>query len=69
MAEFIKMTSRKNSEQENQNRTETDEGRSFVYLVMFIKLVFRQSNITCTGILSLLIVKTNSLLVVVIAVS
>ena len=43
-----------------QNRTEIAEGRSFVYLVMFIKLVFRQSNIACTGILYL-IVKTNSL--------
>ena len=37
------------------------EGRSFVYLVMFIKLVFRQSNIVCIGILSPLIVKTNRL--------
>ena len=44
-----------------QKRTDIAEGRSFVYLVLFIKLVFRQSNIVCTGILSLLIVKTNSL--------
>ena len=44
-----------------QNRKEITEGRSFVYLVMFIKMVFRQSNIAFIGILSLLIVKTNSL--------
>ena len=64
MVEFIKITCRKKSEQENQNRTEqteTAEGRSFVYLVTFIKLNFRQSNIVCIGILSFLIVKTNSL--------
>ena len=36
------------------------EGRNFVYLVISIKLVFRKS-IVCTGILSLLIVQTNSL--------
>ena len=54
------MARRKNTEQENQNRTEQLlEGRSFVYLVMFIKLVFRQSNTVFIGILSLLIVKTN----------
>ena len=41
MVEYIKMTCRKYSEQENQNRTEMAESRSFVYLVMFIKLVFR----------------------------
>ena len=58
MVEFIKMTCRKKREQGNQNRT---EGRSFVYLDMFIKLVFRQRNIVCIGILSLPIVKTNSL--------
>ena len=43
------------------NRTEIDEGRSFVYLVMFIKLIFRQSNIVCIGTLYLMILKTNSL--------
>ena len=51
----------KNSEQDKQNRTEqnrtkTAEGSSIVYLVMF-----RQSNIVSVGILSLEIIKTNSL--------
>ena len=55
------MTSRKNSEKKNQNRTEIAEGRNFVYLDMFIKLVFRENNIACMRILPLLIVKTNSL--------
>ena len=46
-----------------QNRTEIAEGRSFVYLVIFIKLVSRQS-IVCIGILFLLVVKTTSLAVI-----
>ena len=62
MVEFIKMTCRKYSEQENQNRTEQKllKVEALFYLVKFLKLVFRQSNIVCTGILYL-IVKTNSL--------
>lgn len=44
-----------------QNRTKISEGTSFVYLVVFIKLVFRQSNFACIGILSLGIVKINNL--------
>ena len=58
MIEFIKMTCRKNSEQKNQNRT---KNKMLQVGVMLIKLVFRQSNIVCIGILSLLIVKTNNL--------
>ena len=56
------MTCRKlrKGEQE-QNRTDFGKGRSFAYLLLFIKLVDRQSNVVCIGILSLLIVKTNSL--------
>ena len=56
------MTCRKKRGQENHIKIEIAAGRSFVYLVMFIKLnnVFRQSNIVSIGILSLLIVKTNS---------
>ena len=46
-------------EQDNQSKPEIAEGRNFVYLVMFIKLVFGQINIVCFGILSLLIVKTE----------
>ena len=61
MVEFIKIARRKNSEQENQNRTEIAESRSFVFLVIMRKLVLRQSNIACIGVLSLLIVKTDSL--------
>ena len=49
----------KNYEQENQNRTEITEGRNFIYLVMFIKFLFRESKIVCTGMLSR--VQTNSL--------
>ena len=44
-----------------QNRTKISEGTSFVYLVVFIKLVFRQSNFAYIGILSLGIVKINNL--------
>ena len=44
-----------------QSRTEFVKGRSFAYLVMLVKLVFRQSNIVCIGILYSLIVKTNNL--------
>ena len=44
-----------------QNRKYITKGRSFVYLVMLIKLIFRQSNIFYIRILSLLIVKTNTL--------
>ena len=45
MVEFIKMKCRKlGIGEEEQNRTEIAGGRSFVYLVMFIKLIFRQSN-------------------------
>ena len=46
------MTCRKNSEQENQNRTEPK---------MLKEEAFRQSNVVCIGILSLLIVKANDL--------
>ena len=45
-----------------QNRTEIGKGGSFVYLVMFIKLNFRQSNFNCIGMKSFLIVQTNNLL-------
>ena len=62
MVELKKMTSREISEQEKQNRREIAEGRSFGYLVIFTKLVF-----VCIEILSLLIVKSFSLIVVVIA--
>ena len=63
MAGFINKASRKKlrtgqTEQNRteQNRTKTAEGSSIVYLVMF-----RQSNIVSVGILSLEIIKTNSL--------
>ena len=46
-----------------QNRAVIDKGKNFVYLVMFIKLIFRQSNIVYIGMLSFLIVKTNNLVV------
>ena len=49
------------AEASEQNRTEIAESRSFAYLIMFIKLVSSQSNFVCIGILSLLIVKTNSI--------
>lgn len=42
-------------------RTEIAEVRSFIYLVMLLKLVFRQGNNVYMGILSLLLVKKNSL--------
>ena len=48
------------------NRTKSGrkvEGRSFAYLFMFIKLIFRQSNIVCVGTSSLLTVKMNNLAV------
>ena len=41
--------------------TKIAEGRSFVFFVMFVNLVFRQSNIVLIGLLSLLVMKTNSL--------
>ena len=44
-----------------ENRPEIAEGRSFSYLVMLIKQIFRQSNFVCIAILSLLVVKTSSL--------
>ena len=58
MAGFIKTTSRKKlrTGQAEQNRTKTAEGSSIFYLVML-----RKSNIVCVGILSLEIIKTNSL--------
>ena len=34
--------------------------QKLVYLGTFIKLIYRKSNIVCTGISSLLIVKTNN---------
>ena len=39
-----------------EKRIKIAEGRRFVYLIMFMKLVFRQSNIAGIAILSLLIV-------------
>lgn len=42
-------------------RTEIAEVRSFICLVMLLKLVFRQGNNVYMGILSLLLVKKNSL--------
>ena len=45
-----------------QNRTEINEGKNFVWLVIFIKLGFRQSNIVSIGILSLLVKKKIVLL-------
>ena len=44
MVEFIKMTCRTKTStgESEQNRTEIAKVRSFVYFVMFIKLVFRQ---------------------------
>ena len=59
MVEYIKITCRKNSEQQNQNRRKIAESTNFVYLVMFIELDFRQSNIVSIRILFPLIVKTN----------
>ena len=58
-----RLTQHKTAEHENQNRTEISEGRSLVYLVVFVKLVLRQGNIVCLAVLSLLIVKTNSLVI------
>ena len=40
---------------------EIDEAGSFVYSVMFIKLVFRPNNNVCIGILSYLIAEINGL--------
>ena len=57
------MRCRRKSKQENENRAVIDKGKNFVYLVMFIKLIFRQSNIVYIGMLSFLIVKTNNLVV------
>ena len=56
------MTCRKKirTEELEQNRKNITKGRSFVYLVMLIKLIFRQSIIVYIRILSLLIVKTNN---------
>ena len=42
-------------------RKEIAEVRTFIYLVMLLKLVFRQGNNVYMGILSLLSVKKNSL--------
>lgn len=42
-------------------RKEIAEVRTFIYLVMLLKLVFRQGNNVYMGILSLLLVKKNSL--------
>ena len=62
MVELTTMMCRKRRTGESeQNRTENAEGRSFFYLVMLTKSGFRQSNIVCIGILSLLIVKANDL--------
>ena len=40
---------------------EIDEAGSFVYSVMFIKLVFRPNNNVCIGILSYLIAEITGL--------
>ena len=47
MVEFIKMVYKEQNRtgESKQNSTEIAESRSFVYLVMFIKPVFRQTNI------------------------
>ena len=55
---LIKMTCRGKSEQ---SRTEIAKRRSFIYLVMFVKLMFRPSNIVFIGISSLMIARTNNL--------
>ena len=47
-------------EQENQKKTKIAKTINFVYLVMFIKLIFRQSNMVCIGISPLFIMKTNN---------
>ena len=61
MVELTAMMYRKlRTGESEQNRTENAEGR-FFYLVMLTKPGFRQSNIVCIGILSLLIVKANDL--------
>ena len=44
-----------------QHRTEIAKSRSFVYLVMFIKPISRQSNTVCIGNSSLVIMKRNNL--------
>ena len=42
MVVFIKMTCRKfRTGEQEQDKTEIAEGRSFVYLLTFLKLVFR----------------------------
>ena len=54
----------KNSEGENQIRTEQNRRLNAYktgYMIMLIKLVFRQSNIVWTGTLSFLKVKANSI--------
>ena len=61
MVEFVKMTCTKRHEQDNKNRKEIAEERWIVYLVLFIKLVFGQSNTFYIGISSPLILKTDSL--------
>ena len=61
-----KMMCRKNfnkTVESEQNKAEIAESRNFAYLVVFIKLGFRQSNIVDTGTLSFLIVKINTLAV------
>ena len=56
------MTCRKTRTAESkQSRTEIDKSERFVNFVMFLKLIFRQNNIVCIGISSLLLVKTNNL--------
>ena len=55
------MTCTKRHEQNNKDRTEIAEDRCIVHLVLFIKLVFQQSNTFYIGIPSLLILKTNIL--------
>ena len=62
MVEFIKMTPRKKLEQENQNRPEQKLLKVGVFFIWLLtKLAFREINNTFIGILSLLIVNTNSL--------
>ena len=55
---MIKLTCIKGREK---NKTKIAKGRSLVYLVMFIKLVFGQNNIVCIGTLSILMVKIKHL--------
>ena len=61
MVEFVKMICTKRHEQDNKNRTKIAEDRCIVYLALFIKLVFGQSNTFYIGISSPLILKTDSL--------